>query len=176
MVTVGSIHGGTKHNIIPDEVKLQLTLRAFSEPVRQQLIAGIRRRVEALARAHQAPEPTVEVEESTPPTINSPALVERVVPAFVEASAPTGQKATPVMGAEDFCLFGEGASRSACSGWARLTPRGSRRPGRSNRTCLPFIRPSTIPTRTEHRDRNPRDDCGRRQALAAEALRTSSRK
>ena len=44
VITVGSIHGGTKHNIIPDEVKLQLTLRSFSEPVRQQLIAGIKRR------------------------------------------------------------------------------------------------------------------------------------
>ena len=43
VVTVGSIHGGTKHNIIPDEVKLQLTLRSFSEPVRLQLIAGIKR-------------------------------------------------------------------------------------------------------------------------------------
>ena len=85
VVTVGSIHGGTKHNIIPDEVKLQLTLRSFSEPVRQQLIAGIKRRAIALAQAHQAPEPTVEVEEGTPPTINTPALVERVVPAFVEA-------------------------------------------------------------------------------------------
>ena len=40
VVTVGSIHGGTRYNIIPDEVKLQLTLRTFSEPVRQQLIAG----------------------------------------------------------------------------------------------------------------------------------------
>ena len=85
VVTVGSIHGGTKHNIIPDEVKLQLTLRAFSEAVRQQLIDGIERRVEGLAQAHQAPEPTVEVEESTPPTINTPELVERVVPAFIEA-------------------------------------------------------------------------------------------
>jgi hippurate hydrolase len=109
VVTVGSIHGGTKHNIIPDEVKLQLTLRTFSEPVRQQLIAGIKRRVEGVARAHQAPEPTVEVEESTPPTINTPALVERVVPAFVEAlGAEHVKQATPVMGAEDFGLFGEG--------------------------------------------------------------------
>ncbi|HSU81654.1 MAG TPA: amidohydrolase, partial [Thermoanaerobaculia bacterium] len=55
VVTVGSIHGGNKHNIIPDEVKLQLTLRTFSEPVRQQLLAGIRRRVDGLSRAHQAP-------------------------------------------------------------------------------------------------------------------------
>ena len=55
VVTVGSIHGGTKHNIIPDEVKLQLTLRAFSEPVRLQLIEGIKRRAKALAQAHKRP-------------------------------------------------------------------------------------------------------------------------
>jgi hippurate hydrolase len=109
VVTVGSIHGGTKHNIIPDEVKLQLTLRSFSEAVRQQLIAGIKRRVTALAQAHQAPEPSVEVEESTPPTINTPALVERVVPALAEAVGPSNVTlARPVMGAEDFGLFSEG--------------------------------------------------------------------
>jgi hippurate hydrolase len=107
VVTVGSIHGGTKHNIIPNEVNLQLTLRTFSEAVRQQLLTGIRRRVEGLARAHDAPEPSVEVEESTPPTINTPALVERVVPAFIEAlGSDQVKKANPVMGAEDFGLFG----------------------------------------------------------------------
>jgi hippurate hydrolase len=109
VVTVGSIHGGTKHNIIPEEVKLQLTLRAFSESVRLQLIEGIRRRVHALAQAHQAPEPTVEVEESTVPTINTPVLVERIVPAFIEAlGLPNVKKAAPVMGAEDFALYSEG--------------------------------------------------------------------
>ncbi len=109
VVTVGSIHGGTKHNIIPDEVKLQLTLRSFSEPVRQQLIAGIKRRTAALAAAHQAPEPTVDVEESTPPTINTPSLVEKVVPAFIEVLGSTNvNPAKPVMGAEDFCLYSEG--------------------------------------------------------------------
>jgi amidohydrolase len=109
VVTVGSIHGGTKHNIIPDEVKLQLTLRSFSEPVRQQLIEGIKRRVLALAQAHQAPVPSVEIEEGTPPTINTPALVERVVPAFAEAlGAANVRPAKPVMGAEDFGLYSEG--------------------------------------------------------------------
>jgi amidohydrolase len=109
VVTVGSIHGGTKHNIIPDEVKLQLTLRTFSEPIRLQLIESIKRRAAALSSAHQAPEPTVEVEETTPPTINTPALVERVVPALIEALGPANVKpAKPVMGAEDFALYSEG--------------------------------------------------------------------
>jgi hippurate hydrolase len=117
VVTVGSIHGGTKHNIIPDEVKLQLTLRSFSEPVRRQLVAGIERRAKALAQAHQAPLPSVLVEESTPPTINTPALVERVVPALEDALGAANVKpAKPVMGAEDFALYSEG-SVPICMFW-----------------------------------------------------------
>jgi amidohydrolase len=109
VVTVGSIHGGTKHNIIPDEVKLQLTLRTFSEPIRLQLIESIKRRVGALAQAHLAPAPSVDVEESTPPTINTPELVARVVPALATALGPANVKpAKPVMGAEDFALYNEG--------------------------------------------------------------------
>jgi amidohydrolase len=109
VVTVGSIHGGTKHNIIPDEVKLQLTIRSFSEPVRHQLIAAIKRRALALAQAHQAPEPSVDLEESTPPTINTPELVARVVPALADALGSSNLKpAKPVMGAEDFALYSEG--------------------------------------------------------------------
>ena len=55
VVTVGSIHAGTKHNIIPDEARLQLTLRSFSEPVRLQLIAAIKRRVAGLPRPIKLP-------------------------------------------------------------------------------------------------------------------------
>src|SRR5207237_3871116 len=70
VVTVGSIHGGTKHNIVPNEVKLQLTLRAFKDEVRDQLIEGIKRRANALAVAHKAPAPSVEISDGTPPTVN----------------------------------------------------------------------------------------------------------
>jgi hippurate hydrolase len=109
VLTVGAIQGGTKHNIIPDEVKLQLTLRAYREDVRDQLIDGIRRRVSGLAQAHRAPAPSVEVRESTPPTINTPRLVERVVPAFRRTLGDANVKEVPpVMGAEDFGLFGQG--------------------------------------------------------------------
>jgi hippurate hydrolase len=109
VVTVGSIHGGTKHNIISDEVKLQLTLRAFSEKVRLQLVEGIERRAKALAEAHKAPAPTVEIEEFTPATINTPELVQRVVPLLSAALGAGHVRATdPVMGAEDFALYSEG--------------------------------------------------------------------
>src|SRR5437773_6354987 len=56
VVTVGSIHGGTKHNIIPDEVPLQLTLRSYTDEVRAQTIAAIKRVTRGLAEAAGLPE------------------------------------------------------------------------------------------------------------------------
>jgi amidohydrolase len=142
VVTVGSIHGGTKHNIIPNEVKLQLTLRAFSETVRQQLLAGIRRRVEALAKAHQAPDPTVEVDDSTPPTINTPSLVDRLVPAFAEAvGAEQLKRATPVMGAEDFGLFGE-PGVPICMFWLGTIDPARIEAARAKKEALPVLHSS----------------------------------
>ena len=109
VLTVGSIHGGSKHNIIGDEVKLQLTLRAYRDDVRDLLIDGVKRRVSGLAAAHRAPEPSVKVVESTPPTINTPSLVARVVPTLVESLGRSNVKEVePVMGAEDFGLYAQG--------------------------------------------------------------------
>ena len=56
VVTVGSIHGGTKHNIIPEEVRLKLTLRSYSDDVRHQTIAAIRRLTRGLGLAAGLPE------------------------------------------------------------------------------------------------------------------------
>lgn len=83
VVTVGSIHGGTKSNIIPDEVKLQLTLRSYSDTVRQSLVDSIRRicRGEAIAAAlpeDRLPVVTVSTSEGTPSAYNDPALTRRV--------------------------------------------------------------------------------------------------
>jgi hippurate hydrolase len=109
VVTVGSIHGGTKHNIIPAEVRLQLTLRSFRDEVRDQLIDGIRRRAKGLAAAHRAPEPQIEVSDGTPPTINAPELVDRVLPHLsAELGEESVERVEPTMGAEDFGLFGQG--------------------------------------------------------------------
>ena len=109
VITVGSIHGGTKHNIIPNDVHLQLTLRAFRTDVQKQLIDGIERRAKALAVAHKAPAPELTIGESTPPTINTPELVAHVVPSL-ESAVGKGNVVVdePTMGAEDFGLFGQG--------------------------------------------------------------------
>ncbi len=78
VVTVGSIHGGSKHNVIPDEVRLKLTVRSYEDRVRRALLAGIRRIAEAEAMAAGAPrKPEVVVSESTPSTLNDPTLTER---------------------------------------------------------------------------------------------------
>lgn len=109
VITVGSIHGGTKHNIIPGEVHMQLTLRAFKDDVRDHLIEGIKRRATALAKAHRAPPPVVEISDGTPATINSPALVAQVVPFLTrELGEANVEEVEPTMGAEDFGLFGQG--------------------------------------------------------------------
>jgi len=109
VITVGSIHGGTKHNIIPGDVKMQLTLRAFKDDVRDQLIEGIKRRAKGLADAHKAPAPTIEISDGTPATVNTPALVAKVVPSLVAALGEKNvEEVEPTMGAEDFGLFGEG--------------------------------------------------------------------
>ncbi len=109
VVTVGSIHGGTKHNIIPNDVRLQLTLRAFRPEVGDQLVEGIRRRAKGLAEAHRAPAAEVTIGESTPPTINTPGLVAKVVPMLAkELGTSNVEEVEPTMGAEDFGLFGQG--------------------------------------------------------------------
>ena len=107
VITVGSIHAGTKHNIISDQCHLQLTVRSYSDDVRSQLIAAIKRKAKASAISSGAPEPKVVVSEGTPSLFNDLPLTARLQPAFEaaigEANVITGD---PVMGGEDFSQFG----------------------------------------------------------------------
>lgn len=110
VITVGSIHGGTKHNIIPDEVNLQITVRAFREEALQKLLAGIERVAKGMALAAGVPEnlaPVVNMNaESTPSTYNDPALTERLASAFVRALGRDNVVVTlPATVSEDFSLY-----------------------------------------------------------------------
>ncbi|ADW67945.1 M20 metallopeptidase family protein [Granulicella tundricola] len=111
VVTVGSIHGGTKRNIIPDEVKLELTTRAFTEKSRQVILDAIHNMAAGLATSYNLPpakSPTVTVidTESAPATYNDPALSARVKAALVTAiGAPNVTEDLPVMGSEDVGVF-----------------------------------------------------------------------
>lgn len=111
VVTVGSIHAGFKHNIIPDEAHMQLTVRSYSDDVRQKLLSGIKRIARAQAISAGLPEelmPVVEMEEDyTPSTYNDPALAERVVAAIRKDLGDKRVYAVPaVMGGEDFSRYG----------------------------------------------------------------------
>jgi hippurate hydrolase len=143
VVTVGSIHGGTKHNIIPDEVKLQLTLRAYRDDVRARLIDGIRRRLKGLAHAHNAPEPTFEIYEYTPPTVNTPGLVDRVAPLIRrELGNDRVHSVEPVMGGEDFGLFGKGGVPTFMFRIGTIPPDRLER-AKSGRESLPSLHSAT---------------------------------
>jgi hippurate hydrolase len=117
VVTVGSVHGGTKHNIIPDDVKLQLTVRSFSDPVRENTLNSIRRIVRGQALSAGIPEDrlpvvTVDEREFTPATYNNPELARRIGGVFRQWF---GEKHVvtrkPVMGGEDFSEYGRTADR-----------------------------------------------------------------
>lgn len=111
VVTVGSFHSGTKHNIVSDRAHLQLTVRNTSEATRQLLLNGIRRIAENMGRVAGLPEdklPEVIVSrESVPPTINHVALTQRLKRAWhTELGAPrVVDIPTQGMGAEDFPFF-----------------------------------------------------------------------
>lgn len=108
VVTVGSIHGGTKHNIIPGEVDLQLTVRAYKEDVRKRVLASIERITKGIALAAGIPDdraPIVKFSETqvTAATYNEPQLTERLSAVFVKAlGADNVVKLPPVMMSEDF--------------------------------------------------------------------------
>jgi hippurate hydrolase len=122
VITVGSIHGGTKHNIIPDEVRLQLTVRSYKPEVRKALLEGIERIAKAEAMASGAPRPPeVRVTEGTPATFNDPALSKRLGDAMgrVIGEKNVGE-APPVMGGEDFSEYGR-AGVPAVMVWLGIT-------------------------------------------------------
>src|SRR5205823_9220848 len=107
VITVGSIHGGTKNNIIPDEVVLQLTVRSFTDPVRKHLLSAIDRIVKAEAAAAGAPkEPLVERSNPTQVLVNDSALTRRVSAVLVrELGSARVKDLPPEMASEDFAEF-----------------------------------------------------------------------
>jgi hippurate hydrolase len=110
VVTVGSIRGGTKSNIIPEEVNLQLTVRSYKEEVRKHLLSAIERIAKAEAASANAPkEPSVIVVpgESTSAVYNDPALTKRVVGVLSREFGDSNvTEVPPVMGSEDFSVYG----------------------------------------------------------------------
>lgn len=110
VVTVGSFHSGTKHNIISDRAVLQVTVRNTNLETRKILLDGVKRIAENMGRVAGMPEdklPEVTIVSSTPPTVNDTALAMRLKSVWIDnmgESVVTSQEATG-MGAEDFPYF-----------------------------------------------------------------------
>ncbi|MCU0730941.1 MAG: amidohydrolase [Hyphomonas sp.] len=107
VVTVGSIKAGAKHNIIPDEAELLITVRSYEDKTRQMLLDGIKRIAEGQAAAFGAPAPEITVESDyTPATYNDPDLTARAMAAIARELGEANVRAVPpVMGGEDFGQF-----------------------------------------------------------------------
>jgi hippurate hydrolase len=111
VVTVGSIHGGTKHNIIPDDVKMQLTVRTYKSEVREKVLAAIAEIAKGCAIAagvpnDKMPEVNVLRDEFTPATYNNPALTKRLVGVWKNSlGADNVEMVDPTMGGEDFSEY-----------------------------------------------------------------------
>jgi amidohydrolase len=111
VVTVGSIHGGTKHNVIPDEVKMQLTVRTYKPNVRESVLAAIERIAKGCATtaglpADKMPTVTVLRGQFTPATYNNPELTKRLVAVWKKTLGDQNvEMVDPTMGGEDFSEY-----------------------------------------------------------------------
>lgn len=157
VVTVGSIHGGAKHNIIPDEVTLQLTLRSYTDEVRSQTIAAVRRIVNGIATAAGVPPdrmPEIKIkDEFTPALYNDPTLTARVTGVFKQwLGEGNVVERKPVMGGEDFGQFGRTEHKIPIFmfGVGTVTPESFKEAMKSGKTFpsvhSPFFAPDPKPT------------------------------
>jgi amidohydrolase len=107
VITVGTIHGGTKNNIIPDDVKLQLTVRSYTDAVRQQLLAAIERVVDGEAAAAGAgKKPAVTRTEGVRAVYNDPAVTQRIIASLESVLGKEKViQGRPIMASDDFAEF-----------------------------------------------------------------------
>jgi hippurate hydrolase len=143
VVTVGSIHGGTRYNIIPDEVNLQLTVRTYKEEVRKRVLASIERIVKGVAMTAGIPEdraPVVKIAEGTGSTYNDPKLIERLAGAFKQALGDENVvQVPPIMASEDFGYFSLDHSIPATIFWLGASDPAKVKQSRESGVALPGL-------------------------------------
>lgn len=109
VITVGSINGGTQANVVPDQVKMQLTMRAYRPEVRKRMLASIAREVKGEAIAAGAPkEPAIDIRPGADSVYNDPELTARAVAAIKGAIGEQNVSEMPAkMTSEDFASYGQ---------------------------------------------------------------------
>ena len=109
IITIGTIHGGVRNNIIPDEVQMEGTVRAFSPETQDEMHRRIRLTAESIAASAGATA-AVEIARQYPVTFNNPGLVTQMLPTLRRvAGSDNVSEQTPVTGAEDFSFFAQRA-------------------------------------------------------------------
>ena len=148
VVTVGSIHAGTKHNIIPDEARLQITVRSYKPEVRERLLAGIARIARGEAIAAGVPDnlmPITKVNDGyTPATYNTDGLTAKVTSVLKAQLGPDRVRIlAPSMGGEDFSQYWL-ADKSAQSAffWIGAVKQSTYDAAKGDVTVLPSIHSS----------------------------------
>jgi hippurate hydrolase len=107
VVSFGSFHSGTEHNIIPKEARLQMTSRSYSADVRQDLENGIQTIADSVAEKAKAPRPKVVYKRGVPSLYNDPDIVDRLVPVFQDIVGKENVLETkPKMFGDDFSYYG----------------------------------------------------------------------
>ncbi len=116
VVTVGAINAGTKHNIIPNDVTMMLTVRSYADETREKLLSGIERIAKAEAMVAGLEGDMLPVvrrsDQYTPASYNNPELTARLKTVLEGVVGPTNLvEATPTMGGEDFARYGRAEPR-----------------------------------------------------------------
>jgi len=157
VVTVGSFHAGTKHNIIPDEAHLQLTARTMTPAQREKVLAAITRITNGIAEAAGIPAeraPIIEVsKDNVPATINDAALAQRVAASLEKALGKENVwPGQPIMASEDFSLFALEDPKPPISmfwlgaidpeKWKEAKEKGTRIPGPHSSEFAPLPEPA----------------------------------
>ena len=148
VVTVGSFHAGTKHNIIPDDAHLQLTVRTMTPEQREKTLAAIKRAANGIADAAGVPAeraPIIEIsKDAVPATINDPALTRRVAADLEKALGKENVVAgKPIMASEDFSLYAlDDPKPPICIFWLGAVDPAKIRDAQEHGTRLPSLHSS----------------------------------
>jgi len=114
VITIGAIHGGTVGNIIPDQVQMLMTVRAFDPKVREHLLAAIKRQLDAEAMAADAPAmPSIKIVGGTDAVYNDPALTAHLTEVLNrDLGADSVREMPALMGSEDFSQYGRAGAKT----------------------------------------------------------------
>ena len=114
VITVGAIHAGTVANIIPDQVQMLMTVRAFDPKVREHLLAAIKRQLDAEATAADAPAmPSIKIIGGTDAVYNDPALTAHITEVLSRDLGADSVREMPAqMGSEDFSQYGRAGAKA----------------------------------------------------------------